>query len=158
MEAGWIYMLSHYLSAVTQAIITGAPGEDDEINASALTGPKKCPEALCAKLTIDYMKLEIDLHECAEYPFNNTLLLNLRHQLIKILPETILSFSPKKISASKATSAALSRQSSNSSSTMTPTDAQSDQKGKRPATQQAYGILIGLMPKATEPENIRSFL
>jgi len=81
----------------TQPTTVDADGEADIIKASLLLGPKKCRNARCVKLRINFLKLEIDLHEYAEYQTNGTVLLKLLQEMNKLLPDKILSPSPKKI-------------------------------------------------------------
>ena len=50
-----------------QPTTVDADGEADIIKASILLGPKKYPKARCVRLTINFLNIEIDLHEYAEY-------------------------------------------------------------------------------------------
>ena len=154
----WIFMSRHYISAITDATTLGTEEEDHVINASALLGPKKCPTLQCTKLTVDYMKLELEMHVCAGYALLDTILVQLRYSLNEILPAQLLSLSPQKTLATKGASQASSRNPSKSNLIVPPAITPPKASKKRPAPQHEYSIIIGVMPTGITTEDIRSFL
>jgi len=154
----WIFMSRHYISAITDATTLGTEEEAEVIDASALLGPKKHPTSQCTKLTVDYMKLELEMHVCAGYALQDTTLVQLCHSLKEIWPAQLLSLSPQKTFATKGVSQGSSRTSSNSNISVPPAITPTTASGKRPAPQPEYGIIIGIMPAGITPEDIRSFL
>ena len=151
-------MARHYISAITDATTLGTEEEDEVIDALALLGPKKCLTLHCAQLTVDYMKLELDMHVCAGYPLQDTVLVQLHHSLNEILLTPLLSLSPKKTLAPKGASQASDRTSSKSNLSVDPVITPPKASGKRLAHQREYGIIIMVMPTGIAPEDIRSFL